>query len=360
MDAAALLRKQFLEHFERKLIPSAADPGIDAGKYLICASARLASHPAAHALPIPPLSDAAQSRYPIGKTWPDARMHCIGFPYVACILEGQADLRVGITQAMAKKRNAEDELPGGYVLSLSAKDCLLIPPGVPFSTGRFPHWERPRPESARSRILWIHFLPVGALIHTCSTEGELHQNSYSLFVDNTNLFRMVELLLDEMREGRRDSEAVARTLWLAVLCRLRGDLASSMPVLTDGLHSRFPAEENLSSTTGLTSSLQIACDFIQLNLHEPLNPAGIAGHIAMTPTQLNRLFRKHLSQSIMGYVTTRRVETAKLLLTTSDLSMQEIAALVGFLQPSHFSQIFRAAEGISPLNFRQLKRSRTI
>ena len=62
-----------------------------------------------------------------------------------------------------------------------------------------------------------------------------------------------------------------------------------------------------------------------------------------------------LDTSVMRYITRQRLETAKLLLQTSALSVQEISRLVGYESASHFSRRFHDYEGLSPLKFRQQK-----
>ena len=63
--------------------------------------------------------------------------------------------------------------------------------------------------------------------------------------------------------------------------------------------------------------------------------------------------------STMSYVAKLRLECAQLLLHTSDLSVQEIARLVGYRQLAHFSRTFRDRTGFSPLKFRQSQSSAT-
>ena len=49
----------------------------------------------------------------------------------------------------------------------------------------------------------------------------------------------------------------------------------------------------------------------------------------------------------------RRIEESKYLLMETDLSMSQIAQLLGFSSLSYFSQVFRRSQGVSPLEYRQ-------
>lgn len=52
------------------------------------------------------------------------------------------------------------------------------------------------------------------------------------------------------------------------------------------------------------------------------------------------------------YINSKRIEHAKELLVTTELSVKEIAGMVGVLDDNYFSRLFRKTVGISPLEFR--------
>ena len=52
----------------------------------------------------------------------------------------------------------------------------------------------------------------------------------------------------------------------------------------------------------------------------------------------------------------RRIEESKYLLRETDMSMSQIARILGFSSASYFSQSFRRAEGTSPISYRKEKR----
>jgi AraC-like DNA-binding protein len=49
----------------------------------------------------------------------------------------------------------------------------------------------------------------------------------------------------------------------------------------------------------------------------------------------------------------RRVEESKYLLAETDLSMSQIAQLLGFSSLSYFSQVFRRTQNVSPMDYRK-------
>ena len=50
---------------------------------------------------------------------------------------------------------------------------------------------------------------------------------------------------------------------------------------------------------------------------------------------------------------TRRIVESRYLLSETDLSLTQIAQMLGFSSPSYFSQAFRKAQGISPIDYRK-------
>jgi AraC-like DNA-binding protein len=67
----------------------------------------------------------------------------------------------------------------------------------------------------------------------------------------------------------------------------------------------------------------------------------------------SRLFKDEVGMTFSDYLTHIRVERAKELLARGDLRPGEVSALVGYEDPKYFSQIFRRAAGLSPLDYQR-------
>jgi AraC-like DNA-binding protein len=67
----------------------------------------------------------------------------------------------------------------------------------------------------------------------------------------------------------------------------------------------------------------------------------------------SRLFKDEVGVTFSDYLTNIRVERAKELLARGDLRPGEVSALVGYEDPKYFSQIFRRAAGMSPLDYQR-------
>ena len=57
----------------------------------------------------------------------------------------------------------------------------------------------------------------------------------------------------------------------------------------------------------------------------------------------------------MEYIAKRRIQEAKSLLTSTELSIADIAEQTGFGSESYFCKLFRRYEGMTPSAFRNVK-----
>ncbi|MBV9866823.1 MAG: helix-turn-helix transcriptional regulator [Abitibacteriaceae bacterium] len=308
---------------------------------------------------VPPLREAGAGRYPRNgvfyQHWGDAGFHTSRFPCLGCILDGEADLEVCTTESMVAQSGENDGQGSRYILMLPKRTFFLIPAGVPHNNGVRLHWDRPNPELARSQILWIYIMPAGAVCHTCQTRGTDHSAHPSLFVRDSQLAILAQLLLEEMEEGLTDYKCIAQAYLIAFFHRLQRNLAAGRPLATDRALRVFPSGEGLEAGNVPTRvlSLQRACAYIRGHLDEPLSPPVIARHAYVSPSHLNRIFDAELGLSVMKYVTQCRIETAKSLLEGTDLAVEEISQLVGYKYISHFSQTFSQWTKLSPVAFRK-------
>ena len=70
---------------------------------------------------------------------------------------------------------------------------------------------------------------------------------------------------------------------------------------------------------------------------------------------LSHTFKEETGFSPYDYILHRRLEQAKMLLWTSDLTVGEIAYSIGFQSPAHFIKLFKKQNQITPSAFRGQK-----
>lgn len=94
--------------------------------------------------------------------------------------------------------------------------------------------------------------------------------------------------------------------------------------------------------------LSEAVTIMRSHYEDPLNCNDIARLVAISPRQLQRLFKQHFGQSPGSYYLLLRLRHAEDLLTRTSLSVLTIATATGFSSTSHFSKCFRKQYGVSP------------
>ena len=93
--------------------------------------------------------------------------------------------------------------------------------------------------------------------------------------------------------------------------------------------------------------------YIDLHFKEPLTLEQLAEEGHMNKFYLSHAFKKEYGLSPINYMITRRIDESKYLLAETDLSMSQIAQLLGFSSLSYFSQVFHRTQSISPKEYRQ-------
>jgi len=99
-------------------------------------------------------------------------------------------------------------------------------------------------------------------------------------------------------------------------------------------------------------NLKNVLDMIEDRLDECLNLAEMCSLANVSKFHFIRLFSEATGRTPYQYIQQRRIEKARLMLTTSDRSVAEIGAAVGFADAPNFSRTFTRHVGMSPSQYR--------
>lgn len=105
--------------------------------------------------------------------------------------------------------------------------------------------------------------------------------------------------------------------------------------------------KNCTENTYKQKSNQVI-DYINSNLHRPLQLNVTADRINMSQRQLLRIMSSILKEPLYSYITRQRMERAIQYMQTEQISQKELADLVGYDNPQSFSKAFKKQFGISP------------
>lgn len=109
-----------------------------------------------------------------------------------------------------------------------------------------------------------------------------------------------------------------------------------------------------SKEPGFTSNPLVmkAVDYINNHYRDSISMDDLCALCGVTKQHLCLLFRTTLHTRPMEYITKRRLQAAKELLTVSHKTIEEIAEETGFCTASYFCKLFKRYEGITAMQFK--------
>ena len=93
--------------------------------------------------------------------------------------------------------------------------------------------------------------------------------------------------------------------------------------------------------------------YVDTHYKESLTLDILAEEAHINKFYLSHIFKKEYGMAPIAYMISRRIEESRYLLRETDMSMSQIAQILGFSSSNYFSQSFRHAEGISPMEYRK-------
>lgn len=79
----------------------------------------------------------------------------------------------------------------------------------------------------------------------------------------------------------------------------------------------------------------------------------VAKHVNISPNYLSAVFSQGAGQTLIEYLTAKRIEASKHMLRQTDKRLNEIASDVGYKDPHYFSFVFKKVSGRTPSEYRR-------
>lgn len=103
-----------------------------------------------------------------------------------------------------------------------------------------------------------------------------------------------------------------------------------------------------------------AIGFIHLHYQEDLTVQDIAAHCGVTAAKISALFNKEMNTTIPAYITQHRLSQATQLLLQGEVLISKIGSMVGIVDHSYFTKLFKKQYGMSPSEYRKQGKQRDV
>lgn len=107
-------------------------------------------------------------------------------------------------------------------------------------------------------------------------------------------------------------------------------------------------------STGISQATLNCCDYISTHLSDNLSIDFLASRAGYTEYYFSRKFKQETGMSIREYINQEKMHKAKILLSSTTMSILEIGTELGFNSRSYFSDTFQKMIGTSPGEYRKM------
>ncbi|WP_054027360.1 AraC family transcriptional regulator [Bacillus sp. FJAT-28004] len=147
-------------------------------------------------------------------------------------------------------------------------------------------------------------------------------------------------LFQELIAWHAQDSIVARLREKAVLLEIVSCFLESVPI------------QVLQHRTEEMNRLRVIQQYVDSRLHTSISIDQMAESVHLHPNYFSSYFKKHFGLPPLKYVSRKRTDRAKQLLTTTSLSIKEVADQSGFKETNHFTKFFRKETSLTPTDYR--------
>ncbi len=163
-------------------------------------------------------------------------------------------------------------------------------------------------------------------------ENRIDRQSPSTRVIESHLLAIEE----EFERGESEYELMVKVHLLSILI----ELLRGYDYVEDG--------EEIGAKGASYDKMARAMDFIDANITSDLQLSELASIAGMNKTYFSTLFKKLNGMSPWDYITVKRIDLARRLLSDKDKTVLEVAMLCGFNNTANFNRAFRKVTGKTP------------
>jgi YesN/AraC family two-component response regulator len=101
-----------------------------------------------------------------------------------------------------------------------------------------------------------------------------------------------------------------------------------------------------------TNMTRLAIEYMLSFYNKQINKEELAAKLSTHPSYLSRKFKEETKMTLTAYQQMLRINQAKHLLKTDNLSIEEIAWTIGYDDPAYFARVFKKETGKTPSQYR--------
>ena len=209
-------------------------------------------------------------------------------------------------------------------------DLIIINPNVE-------HTEKTFPNNPMEYIVF----GVEGLAFSFTEHDQAYGRGYSFYSygsDKNQFINFAQLMMHEFQDKKPGFEKVCHGLLEVLLVYI--SRKQKLSVISE-------------SSFQLSKECAIAKRYIDTNYAQDITLDSLAELTHINKFYLAHSFTECIGQSPISYLTERRLAACKELLSSSNLSVTQIATSAGFSSQSYFSQIFNKKVGMSPRQYRK-------
>jgi len=131
------------------------------------------------------------------------------------------------------------------------------------------------------------------------------------------------------------------------------EIVQIVNMITDEIVHFISAKDNSSGESVVLSNFEQIMKYISEHyMEENFSVKSLADYFDMSISNFSHYFKKQTGQTVSDYISLLRFNKAKELLRTTDMNLQDIASMCGYLHLSTFMRQFKRHENITPSSYR--------
>jgi len=196
---------------------------------------------------------------------------------------------------------------------------------------------------------WLVVFSMEFLIETISLQG---------YQSNKNLSLLSLLKFGDSKIQSLNIPSEQQIKWVTRLSSLEEELNSDQHYCSSAIRAIFKlliidlvrlvmkqSEKQLPYSDPLLNQV---FDFIESHCLESISLADVAKYVGKSTSYLTNIVRQKTGKTVLQWIIEYRMAKARYLLVQTNLSVEEIAEAVGYLNMRHFSRQFGQIHGLSP------------